>query len=211
MADSLPIPVRADVAREPLDPTAVVPGPQPLATAERDGHRVIAGEVLKGRHRARGRRRGAAVSGAVLSAAGAFVTLALMVNHDAAPAAASPRAVPSTPIPTQPDESTPSATPDRSPAPAGRAPAAPPAVTRTAVGVEDASAGQGRTVGAAEMRQEMLRNAEAWARAMREAQAAAGHRHGESGSRHTWQTAGHAPNRRADQQESGGRFRHPGR
>jgi hypothetical protein len=190
MADSLPIPARAAVAREPLDPTAVVLGPQPLEAAERDGHQVIAGEVLKGRHRARGRRRGVAVSGAVLSAAGAFVTLALMVNHDAAPASASPRATPSTPIPDQPGQPTESAAPDRThgPAPVKVAPAARPAPARTAVRASSTWAGQ-PAAGAGELRREVLRNAEAWARAMQEANEAAGRRGQEPVER--YQASGH--------------------
>ncbi len=195
MADSLPIPARSGVARAPLDPTDVVPGPQPIESAERDGHQVIVGEVLnKGRHRASRPRRKVAVSGAVLSAAGAFVTLALMMSHDPTSASASPRVSPSTPMPDLPDEPTASAHPTPSKAPATHAEAAPgraasPAPVRRAPATEVR-----RTITSAEQfRQEAIRSAEAWAGAMRQAQAQYAQQQGTSSSEYragTWQQQG---------------------
>jgi hypothetical protein len=96
---------RSGVARPPLDPTDVVPGPQPLDVSERDEHHVIVGEILpSGRHRAPRQRRRIAVSGALLSAAGAFVTLALMVNHGSGGVSAASRVAPGSPVPDLPGD-----------------------------------------------------------------------------------------------------------
>lgn len=180
MADSLPIPARSGVAREPLDPTDVVLGPQPIDVSGRDGHHVIVGEVLKpGRHRAPRARRRIAVSGAVLSAAGAFVTLALMMSHHTTSASASAPASPSTPVPDLPDESAASQTPahpaETAPAPA--APAARPVTRHTAASVPHSAADRVSrqvTSAAQQMRDEVAGGAPAWASAMRQAEARSG-------------------------------------
>jgi hypothetical protein len=174
MSDSLPTLARAGVARMPLDPTQVVPGPQPLQATARDEHHVIVGEVLnKGRHRAPGRGRRIAVSSAVLSAAGAFVTLALLTNHGSTSAEASPRTTPRTPAPTVPDEPSATAHPVHTRAAPARH-ATPAAVSRT--GYTGAPSPAARTAAsqwqrqaaaeAAEMRQAAERGAQAWAGAM---------------------------------------------
>lgn len=170
MSDSLPIPARSGIARAPLDPTDVVPGPQPIEPTERDGHHVIVGEVLRGRHRSRHPRRRVAVSGALLSAAGVFVTLALMMSHNSTSASASPRVAPSTPVPDLPDaptassRPTPTATPTRISAPVVfRARSAAPVARRSPWSERHAFGN------AAELRQEAVKSAEAWADAMRQA------------------------------------------
>lgn len=180
MAESLPIPVRTGIAREALDPTAVVPGPQPVDTTERGGHHVIVGEVLRGRHRAYRRRR-IAISGAVLSAAGAFVTLALMMNHHPTGVSAGPRVSPSTPVPDLPDEPAQQPAGPASPTPEHAATAAQPLV-RTAPPVVHTAHTQAAEVprhsgfAASAMRQEAVRSAAAWASAMQHAQREAARR-----------------------------------
>ncbi len=172
MADTLPIPTRSGVAREPLDPTNVVPGPQPIDFADRDGHHVIVGEVLKpGRHRA-ARPRRVAVSGAVLSAAGAFATLAFMMSHQTASTTAGPRVAPSTPIPELPDEPAAAQTPAHPAEAAARAHAAAPAAVHTATRHTVIPArGYSASGAAQQMRNvaEQMRRAEAaWDSAMRQ-------------------------------------------
>jgi hypothetical protein len=176
MADTLPISRRSGVARLPLDPTDVVPGPQPLDLSERNGHHVIVGEVVpSGRHRAPKTRRRVAVSGALLSAAGAFVTLALMVNHHSGGnVSAGARVTPSSPLPDLGDEPTAAQQtvhePGESAAPHTAAPAGPAATTRhptVAVPHGTSYAGQARQTGW--MRRDATASAAAWANAMRSA------------------------------------------
>lgn len=184
MADSFPIPVRTGVAREPLDPTAIMPGPQPLDVSERAEGNLIVGEVLRpGRHRAFRPRRKVAISGAVLSAAGAMVTLALMTSHSGGTTVqAAPRVSPSVPMPDLPDEPAASQHPAHT-APVPKAPAAVPVVDRATVTVHTAvpavartapeSAQQRWAAAAAEMRAQMHKeaahSAQVWAAAMRQA------------------------------------------
>lgn len=85
MADPLPMPARANgVAERALDPTEVIPGPQPLDRSGADEARVISGEVVgAARHRGpRLRRPGpGSVGTAVLSATGAVAGLSLLMPH----------------------------------------------------------------------------------------------------------------------------------
>jgi len=85
MADPLPMPARANgVAERALDPTEVIPGPQPLDRSGADESRVISGEVVgAARHRGpRLRRPGpGSVGTAVLSATGAVAGLSLLMPH----------------------------------------------------------------------------------------------------------------------------------
>jgi hypothetical protein len=185
MADSFPIPTRSGVAREPLDPTAVTPGPQPVDVSERDGHHVIVGEVLKpGRHRAFRPRRKVAISGAVLSAAGAFVTLALMMGHGGSTVSAAPRVTPSAPLPDLPDEPaaaqhpahTAPTPPAHTAAPvAAHTPTTPHTVAPPVTRAPAATAQQRLAAAAAQMRaqirQDSAHDAQVWAAAMREAAA----------------------------------------
>jgi hypothetical protein len=71
------------VAGRALDPTEVIPHPRPLQPSEPGGARVISGEVVGARHRARRARRpgpGSAVT-VVLSATGAVAGLSLLMPH----------------------------------------------------------------------------------------------------------------------------------
>jgi hypothetical protein len=67
-----------------LDPTEVILGPQPVTAAEREEARVISGEVVGGRHRARRGRPAAhsAVGTAVLTATGVAVGLGLLLSNE---------------------------------------------------------------------------------------------------------------------------------
>ena len=89
MADPLPMPSRANgVAERALDPTEVIPGPQPLDRSGADESRVISGEVVgAARHRGpRLRRPGPGSMGtAVLSATGAVAGLSLLMPHGGSP------------------------------------------------------------------------------------------------------------------------------
>ncbi|MFE2430549.1 hypothetical protein ACFXJ5_27850 [Streptomyces sp. NPDC059373] len=84
MAEPLPMPaVPQGVAGRALDPTEVIPRPRPLQPSESGGARVISGEVVGPRHRARRARRpgpGSAVT-VVLSATGAVAGLSLLMPH----------------------------------------------------------------------------------------------------------------------------------
>lgn len=204
MSDSLPILVRSGVARMPLDPTDVVPGPQPIEPAEREGHHVIVGEVLGGRHRAPRKARRIAVSGALLSAAGAFVTLALMTSHGSAGTSAAPRAAPSTPMPDLPDEPAAAARPARAPA----APAVHTAAATVSHGGHPGSAAPAARTGATawqreaaaagELRQEATANAQAWAKAMRQEYQESGRWRAAGGRQGPAHSPGHGPGRRRD-------------
>jgi hypothetical protein len=71
------------VAGRALDPTEVIPRPRPVQPSEPGGARVISGEVVGSRHRARRARRpgpGSAVT-VVLSATGAIAGLSLLMPH----------------------------------------------------------------------------------------------------------------------------------
>jgi hypothetical protein len=71
------------VAGRALDPTEVIPRPRPVQPSEPGGARVISGEVVGSRHRARRARRpgpGSAVT-VVLSATGAVAGLSLLMPH----------------------------------------------------------------------------------------------------------------------------------
>ncbi len=184
MDDSFPIPARTGVARGPLDPTAVTPGPQPLDVSERSGPNVIVGEVLQpGRHRATRPRRKVALSGAVLSAAGAVVTLALMIgNGGSHTASAAPRSVPSSPLPDLPDEPVAAQHPEHTPAPpaptraARRVPvtttvAHTPPPVRPATLTPQQQLAQAAAQWRAQMRRDAARDAQVWATAMRQAAA----------------------------------------
>lgn len=102
MADSLPLPAEAPSHPDPgaLDPTEVIPRPQPVEAGEASEVRVISGEVVGGRHR--GQRRGpgrSSVGTAVLTATGAVAGLSMLMPHggsgDVAKAAQEPvRTVP---------------------------------------------------------------------------------------------------------------------
>ncbi|MFE0625968.1 hypothetical protein ACFW3D_03270 [Streptomyces sp. NPDC058864] len=87
MADSLPLPAEAPNHPDPgaLDPTEVIPRPQPVEAGEATEVRVISGEVVGGRHR--GQRRGpgrASVGTAVLTATGAVAGLSMLMPHGGA-------------------------------------------------------------------------------------------------------------------------------
>jgi hypothetical protein len=79
------MPARANgVAERALDPTEVIPGPQPMDRSGADESRVISGEVVgAARHRGpRLRRPGpGSVGTAVLSATGAVAGLSLLMPH----------------------------------------------------------------------------------------------------------------------------------
>ncbi|SNS60923.1 hypothetical protein SAMN05216252_10798 [Actinacidiphila glaucinigra] len=84
MADSLPLPAEAPSHPDPgaLDPTEVIPRPQPVEAGEASEVRVISGEVVGGRHR--GQRRGpgrSSVGTAVLTATGAVAGLSMLMPH----------------------------------------------------------------------------------------------------------------------------------
>jgi hypothetical protein len=95
MVECPPLPTRVNSASSgALDPTQVIPRPQPLDQMAVDGARIISGEVLPGhecragtaRHRAaRTRRSGrGAVGTAVLSATGVVAGLSLLMSHESA-------------------------------------------------------------------------------------------------------------------------------
>ena len=179
MADTLPVPARSGVAREPLSPTDVVPGPRPVDLSGRDGHHVIAGEVLKpGRHRAPRAHRRIAVSGALLSAAGAFVTLALMTGHQATGTAAGARVSSGNPVPDLPDETAAVRQPAHPGESAAPSPAAAPgavrgSVTRTVAAPRTAAPAAGHRESAADrMRAAFASDSARWAAATRRAAAA---------------------------------------
>lgn len=102
MADSLPLPAEAPSHPDPgaLDPTEVIPRPQPVEAGEAAEVKVISGEVVGGRHR--GQRGGpgrGSLGTAVLTATGAIAGLSMLMPHggsgDVAEAAQGPaRAVP---------------------------------------------------------------------------------------------------------------------
>jgi hypothetical protein len=77
-------------ATRPLDPTEVIPGPQPLATAEGAEARIISGEVINGRHCPSQSHRAArsAIGTAFLAATGAAVGLGLLLTHESSDAIA---------------------------------------------------------------------------------------------------------------------------
>ncbi|MDX3097054.1 hypothetical protein PV703_19365 [Streptomyces sp. ME01-24h] len=84
MADSLPLPAEAPNRPDPgaLDPTEVIPRPQPVEAGEAAEVRVISGEVVGGRHR--GQRRGpgrGSLGTAVLTATGAVAGLSMLMPH----------------------------------------------------------------------------------------------------------------------------------
>ncbi|WP_431950294.1 hypothetical protein [Actinacidiphila sp. bgisy167] len=84
MADSLPLPAEAPTRPGPgaLDPTEVIPRPQPVEAGEAEEVRVISGEVVGGRHR--GQRRGpgrGSLGTAVLTATGAVAGLSMLMPH----------------------------------------------------------------------------------------------------------------------------------
>lgn len=102
MADSLPLPAEAPSHPDPgaLDPTEVIPRPQPVEAGEAAEVKVISGEVVGGRHRGQhgGPGRGS-LGTAVLTATGAIAGLSMLMPHggsgDVAEAAQGPaRAVP---------------------------------------------------------------------------------------------------------------------
>ncbi|WP_431965765.1 hypothetical protein [Actinacidiphila sp. bgisy160] len=87
MADSLPLPAEAPNHPDPgaLDPTEVIPRPQPVEAGEATEVRVISGEVVGGRHR--GQRRGpgrGSLGTAVLTATGAVAGLSMLMPHGGA-------------------------------------------------------------------------------------------------------------------------------
>jgi hypothetical protein len=94
MADPLPTPARANgAAARALNPTEVIPGPQPVQRSDADAARVISGEVLGGpRHRGQRIRRPGpgSVGTAVLSATGAVAGLSLLMAHGGSPEAGAP-------------------------------------------------------------------------------------------------------------------------
>ncbi len=67
------------MASRALDPTEVFPGPQPVESAVADGHRIIVGEVLTGRHRAP--RTRTVVGSAVLAATGVVAGLSMLLSQ----------------------------------------------------------------------------------------------------------------------------------
>jgi hypothetical protein len=110
MAERLPHPIWVSSSADGvLDPTEVIPGPQPLDRVESDGARVISGEVVEAaaRHRAhRPRRPGrGAVGTAVLSATGTVAGLSMLMGHEAADATAAKPHEPSKAVPdTSPEQ-----------------------------------------------------------------------------------------------------------
>jgi hypothetical protein len=98
MVERSPFPTRVrDSSSGVLDPTRVIPRPQPLDQMAVDGARIISGEIVTGpahehsvgnrsRHRAARTRRSSrvAVSTAVLSATGVVAGLSLLTSHESA-------------------------------------------------------------------------------------------------------------------------------
>jgi hypothetical protein len=91
MADPLPTPAQQGrTATRPLDPTEVIPGPQPLATTDGAEARIISGEVINGRHCPSQSHRAprSAIGTAFLAATGAAVGLGLLLTHESSDAIA---------------------------------------------------------------------------------------------------------------------------
>src|SRR4051812_15822140 len=86
MAESLPLPPEVPLPdTAALDPTEVIPRPQPVEAGEAESVRIISGEVVGGRHRGARRAPGRGSLGtAVLSATGAVAGLSLLMPHGAA-------------------------------------------------------------------------------------------------------------------------------
>ncbi|MEU4094640.1 hypothetical protein [Streptomyces sp. NPDC026673] len=84
MAESLPLPAEAPSHPDTgaLDPTEVIPRPQPVEAGETSEVRVISGEVVGGRHRGHRARPGRGSLGtAVLTATGAVAGLSMLMPH----------------------------------------------------------------------------------------------------------------------------------
>lgn len=106
MAELLPPPGRANGSSSgPLDPTRVIPGPQPLDPAAAGRARIISGEVVGGYGQRRGaharRPRRGTLGRAVLSATGAVAGLSMLMAHDSSGASAERHAEPATSSPEQ--------------------------------------------------------------------------------------------------------------
>ncbi|MFF7212704.1 hypothetical protein ACFZAU_19525 [Streptomyces sp. NPDC008238] len=102
MADSLPLPAEAPNHLDPgaLDPTEVIPRPQPVEAGEAAEVRVISGEVVGARHR--GQRRGpgrGSLGTAVLTATGAVAGLSMLMPHGGAGGVAEAAQEPASTVP----------------------------------------------------------------------------------------------------------------
>ncbi|MDX3076207.1 hypothetical protein [Streptomyces sp. MI02-7b] len=85
MAESLPLPPEVPLPdTTALDPTEVIPRPQPVEAGEAEAVRIISGEVVGGRHRGARRPGRGSLGTAVLSATGAVAGLSLLMPHGSA-------------------------------------------------------------------------------------------------------------------------------